>query len=1033
VTVFLELSSSQDLTTESEGLVLPMYRALLARLEYAQTPKLAALEFDLETEGRLEAFEAAFAEVNGHSWRERRYTVLAVGEASAAMQAIDPNTFPSAETWSRDLEMPPLSAKWFVRRAIEMVERRGQGASRLVFVVDEVSQYIARSVERIRIMQGVAEEFQKAGGRLWLVATGQERLDEVVEGLEGSQSELIRLRARFPLTVDLLPSDIDEVVSRRVLDKRDEGRAEIAHVLAPHRQQLAANTRLASQTRSADPSEEHRIRLYPLVPYQVQLLIDAVNKRRSQVRTTAPMGGSARTLITHAQQLITSSKVGVGSEDVGALVTMDRSYDLLQEVIPTSWRAEIEQVSSQYGPHSTEVQIMKAVALVHDVPALALTADNLAVLLHPRVDAESRRDEIAASLGRLVTDDRLRETENGFQLQSAEQKRWDQERKQIAMGIGDELRLRRRLLTEQLRGLSVNHRRSFSVAVVVDGESRLPGEVAIDVLAVQHSDHRAEIRALSRESANLTRIFWIFDQSEDTRQALEELHRSDRMLDRHNVPSKSATDVQLLADETTRQSRAERSALGLLAGDLGRGEVIFQGQSEAPPQGDIRLAAQAIVRARLGTIYPRIERFAASLDPKDVLLVLRTEDLGTLPDAFGEDGIGLVAMTASGPELVTNRDPLAAFVDEVRRRSDFGHVPTGQVLERHFAAPPYGAPVPVIQALTAAAIRAGLVEVVYQGQRIGAAGDRRLDNVFRTLPAFRQTEIRLPHETGPDATTRSRLARRLQEFTGEPQSPNLAELARRVRASILPVAEPATEVVSTLRGAGLVVPAQMARARELIGRLRSEDDAEVVTTAAESWEDLVAGLEAIDALRLRLTEDLPMLVTAHQEVAAPAAEGEEAAKHSLADLLAAGDYVTHAGKIRSLTEELAARRRAQTDDLRRQLTQGLDAFVADLSGEFASVDALQRAQALRPLTDLVPPQDAGVETIKARIAQLEMVARAARRLLEELRSAGRLMEIRVADLIRRPIVSEPDVVEALAAIEKAIRAALADDKEVRLA
>jgi hypothetical protein len=325
------------------------------------------------------------------------------------------------------------------------------------------------------------------------------------------------------------------------------------------------------------------------------------------------------------------------------------------------------------------------------------------------------------------------------------------------------------------------------------------------------------------------------------------------------------------------------------------------------------------------------------------------------------------------------------------------------------------------------------VEVVYQGQRIGAAADRRLDNVFRTLPAFRQTEIRLPHQTGPDATTRGRLARRLQELTGEPQSPNLAELARRVRAAIVPKAEPATEVVSTLRGAGLVIPAQVARARELIGRLRSEDDAEVVTTAAESWEDLVSGLGAIDALGLRLAEDLPVLVAARQEVATPVVEEAEAAKHSLADLLAAGDYVTHAGQIRSLTEELAARRRAQTDNLRHQLTQGLDAFVVDLSREFASVDALQRAQALRPLADLVPPPDAGAETIQGRIAQLETVARAARRLLEELRSAGRLVEVRVADLIRRPIVSEPDVVEALAAIEKAIRAALADDKEVRLA
>ena len=45
---------------------------------------------------------------------------------------------------------------------------------------------------------------------------------------------------------------------------------------------------------------------------------------------------------------------------------------------------------------------MQAVALCSDVPALALTEANLAALLHPRIDAESCRAEVADALASLV-------------------------------------------------------------------------------------------------------------------------------------------------------------------------------------------------------------------------------------------------------------------------------------------------------------------------------------------------------------------------------------------------------------------------------------------------------------------------------------------------------------------------------------------------------------------------------------------------------------------------------------------------------
>ena len=151
-----------------------------------------------------------------------------------------------------------------------------------------------------------------------------------------------------------------------------------------------------------DIAEDEFIRLYPLVPYQVQLLIDAVSARRAQGGGSPMLGGSNRTIIKLAQQLVIEPTHGIGGEDVGALVTLDRAARLLEEAIPTSWRHEIEQVAEKYDDTGTETQIMQAVALCSDVPALPLSEGNLAVLLHEQIGGESRRPEVADALVRLV-------------------------------------------------------------------------------------------------------------------------------------------------------------------------------------------------------------------------------------------------------------------------------------------------------------------------------------------------------------------------------------------------------------------------------------------------------------------------------------------------------------------------------------------------------------------------------------------------------------------------------------------------------
>jgi hypothetical protein len=302
---------------------------------------------------------------------------------------------------------------------------------------------------------------------------------------------------------------------------------------------------------------------------------------------------------------------------------------------------------------STDAKVIKIVALCADVPALPLTAAKIAVLLHPGIAAETVRAQVTSALERLVGDGRLREGENGYRLQSPEQKDWERARRAIDLTQGASVRLRRLLLRQGLAGLAVTRGRTFKVTVTVDGETVIPdGDLSLHIDEADRP-RREAIRASSRESANENRITWVYEISPGTWDALVELHRSRAMIERRDTATKTAADIELLGEERERGRRNEKVALDALTRDLASGQVIFRGRSEDVDAADLRAMAQRLAASRVGEIYPRLSEFNASIRRDDVLRLLRTPDLGTVAEALRENGIGLVRVTPTGYEFVT--------------------------------------------------------------------------------------------------------------------------------------------------------------------------------------------------------------------------------------------------------------------------------------------------------------------------------------------------------------------------------------------
>jgi hypothetical protein len=1037
ITVFLDLSSGRDMLREGESLVLPVYRALLKRLGYSANELLAELEFTLETEERLDTFETAVLEATkGKEWAQVRDVALAKNYASRALNIIDSANFPYADSWAKRASPPNIDHNWLADRSIKLLHRRGNGASRLVFVVDEVGQYVARSIPRMFDLQGLAEAFQKKRGPLWLVVTSQEKLSDVVDSLESRQVEYARVQDRFPLRVDLLPSDIHEVTSRRVLDKTDAGQKAVRDQFASHRGQLNTYVRLESPTRAADLAEDEFVRLYPLVPYQVQLLIDAVSARRAQGGGSPMLGGSNRTIIKLAQQLVIDPGNGLGEEEVGALVTLDRASRLLEEAIPTSWRHEIEQVADKYTAGGTETHIMQVVALCSDVPALALTESNLAALLHPRINAESCRAEVALALGKLAKDDRLRAGDDGYQIQSPEQKSWEKTRKGKVPRPADAIRIRKAIIRQALTGLSVTKGRTFKVELWVDGEKLADGDVALHVEEAD-APRREQLRKLSREETAANQVTWLYSPDDETDQAIEEWYRSDEMIKAKDTPSKTTAEVELLGEERQRLGRIERQLIERLSRNMTGGQVAFRGTLDPAPSGTVTQAAQKIMTDRIAVIYDRLDHFAAQLSSKDVMTVLRTDDLATVAPTLTESGIGLVHLTPQGYQVATDSVPLDDLLKIVKNEISYGHVVTGGLLGTKLGEPPRGAPIEVVQALCAAAVRTGLLEATYQGAKIGNPSDHRLDRVFGRLPDFRGTSF-APPSAGPGVETRVEVAAGLNKLTGTKSPIDTAGLASALRDYFAPDREACATISAGLMGADLPVPEAITRLQNVVASFRSASDADVVTTAASAWADLAADHETVRKIAETLEDDLPLVRKARTEVSY-GAEGlpnvANELRAELSDLLKAGDFLTHRGQIKELTTKVADARRKATADVSAALAEKVRALRAELHERFPSMDTAKFDEALRPVNELLPSDsqtNISLAELRGRLEVAEGRHSRAARVLEELHAAGNLARVQVSEIVTEAITSEEELDVALERIRQAALTALSEGKQVRL-
>ncbi|MBU7587299.1 MAG: BREX system P-loop protein BrxC [Nostoc sp. TH1S01] len=769
--IMFDVSVDRAVKRTNERIAEVMYTVLLRELDYAEDYDIAELEIELERECKLDEFINSCQQIYNIEWRVVRKGAQKIARASAILHAIDSVTYPTADSWSQTLrnKSADITVGKFVERTFDLCARRRPGKA-LVFIVDEVGQYVARSADKIEDLRAVVEQFGKVGKNLlktkktiapiWVVVTSQEKLDEVVAAIDDKRVELAKLQDRFKQRIDMAPADIREVATRRVLSKKEEAVPVLEQLFRQSQGQLNAACRLERTTRKSEVNEADFVQFYPYLPHFIELSIEIMSGIRLQPGAPKHYGGSNRTIIKQAYEMLVSERTAFAKQFVGKLVTLDKIYELVEANLSTEKRNDIDGITQRF-KDSTEdngmaARVGKVICLLEFVRDLPRTVTNIAACLIDDVGQPAPVAAVEKSINLLYEAKFIRNTEEGWKLQTAQEKNWETDRRAYSPRPRDRNESIREALRDifgdvRLRTYRYKDLRNFPVGIKFDGNSIYDGQVPLNICSATDSQEYAakvtDIRNESRQDSHQNEIYWLFSLTEEIDNLVAEVYKSRQMVakyDQMRVQNRATNEeLACLQTEKSEVLRYQRRLIEKLEEALIAGTGFFRGVSK--DGSDLGKTLNEIFKElfdfAVPDLYPKLEIGARNLKGTEAEEILKAANLNGLSQVFysGESSLNLVIK--DGAKYVPNpeADVAKEVLDYLVQQHSYGNkeTRTGKALESRFGGLGYGWDRDILRLVLAVLFRAGSIEVSHKGQRFDSYQNANSREPFTNNTAFK--------------------------------------------------------------------------------------------------------------------------------------------------------------------------------------------------------------------------------------------------------------------------------------------------------
>ncbi len=983
--------------TNSEQIAEVMYRVLLRQLDYAEDYDIAELEIELESEKRLDRLQELCRKEYKEEWRKIRKGNQKFARASLLLHQLDPKTYPTVAYWIDKVKDRPSSAltvKRIIERCFDLCALRRPGKA-FAFIVDEMGQYVARSGERLENLRAIVEQFGNESlqrlkaktipGPAWIIVTAQEKLQDVYNYLATGRIDLPRVQDRFKHQIDLSPEDIRQVATRRVLKKKEdrESQEKLRTLFKQSGPLLIQNIKLDRSSRTTAFSEEEFVQFYPYLPHFIDLSIDIMTGIRLQPNAPKHLGGSNRTIIKQSFEMLVSDRTQLAEQPLGTLVSIDKIYELVEGNIPSEKQKDVLDIRERFDADHQGMasRVAKAITLMEfakkDIPR---SAHNIASLLIRNVSENRPLPAVTAVLERLKEAQFVRETEDGWKLQTAQEKSWDQEKRSIpAPNRNERAEILRPTVKDVLETAKANKvtfksLRTFDTAFSLDGQALGQTPKGARVSAQLHAVHESEdfakrcsaISTQSLEGSNKDSVHWVFPVSREAEALLEDLHASKRMIAKYDHLSSQQQlrdgEKALLQAEQANRDTLEVRLHTKLEDDLRSGVGFFQSlRFEGGDLGkDLGAMIRGLAEQAIPVLYPKLEMGSRPVEGNEAETFLKQANLSTLPPIFqpGEKGLGLVIKAEGGKYVPNTKADIAQeILTYLKGEHSYGNKVTGGQLAEHFGGIGYGWSSDIVRLVLAVLFRAGAIEITHQGRRYRNYQEPQARNPFESNPAFRSAGF-APRES-IDLKTLTKAVQELENMLGREVdieesaiADEFQRLARTEKEQVLPALAQARALELPL-----IAPlAEWAESLEAVSSSQSDDCVRMLAGEGRSLRTVreraqrirmflenARNIEIVRCARSVLRDEVPLLAKSTREPVA-----EEA---SISEAVASPDLPERIREIESATAQIdAAYRRRFTEQHRRRAEAYRNAIESIRKlPDYAAVDPEKAEVVLAPI------------------------------------------------------------------------------------
>lgn len=636
----IDSKAKSDSKRQTQAIMDIMLRAFNESIGYCGTnPWVADMERALDSEGKLEEFIAQFESLSRRNWVQTRAKALLNRDyIIKSLVTVRGMTEESAKQFVDDqTKNYTNTTEEFAKIVSEYCKAH---KTRVIFLMDEVGQFIGDNTQLMLNLQTCVEDLGKyCRGQAWVVVTSQQELKAMIDSTKDKQQDFSKIQGRFDTRLLLSGANADEVIKKRILDKKDNAVTPLKALYEANSSKLS-NLILfqAKPTWSGYKDSEEFKDVYPFVSYQFELLQKVFESIREHGMSEGKhLSQNERSLLSAFQD----SAKKYADEQSGILVPFDSFYSTIEQFIDYDIKTVFSNAERRASLNSFDIRVLRILFMIKHVKEMPATVDRLATMMVESLNEDKAllKEKILDSLKRLEDETLVQKNGEEYDFLTNAEQDVNRQINNSAYNEGEVQRTIFDIIYDKVlenNKYTYEGRYQFPLNRFVDSETK--GSFNQDGLTVKvytqftgfSSD--TDFGAESARSSSL-----VVDLTEGT--FIDELIRANKIatFKRNNSASMSASLTEIMSKKSAEYSDRVKRAEDIIRNSLRNAPIYLNGTKLPIGQKDGKDRLQDGLKAMVKQEYYKLGLVSYFYQDQRSILTMLNQNEGSI---FTDDGGG---------------------------------------------------------------------------------------------------------------------------------------------------------------------------------------------------------------------------------------------------------------------------------------------------------------------------------------------------------------------------------------------------------